>query len=111
GRADVDEVLEKLGGHPLIHRILLSQLECNTHQVQAEESHPPGCVGLFKNRAIGKLFSTIYDCNVVQTKKAALEHVVSLAIDTIHPPGEVHQELMQAFLQEGDVAIPGALLL
>ena len=67
GRADVDEMLEELGGHTLVNRVLVGQLQGNAHQVETEKSHPTGRVGLFENGAVGKFLAAINHGNVVQS--------------------------------------------
>ena len=63
------------------------------------------------DRAVGQLLAAVDDGDVVEAEEAALEDVVALAVDLVHPPGEVDQQLVEALLQELAVGLAGALLL
>ena len=104
-------MLEKFGGEAFVGSILLGQLEGDVHHVNAEERHPSGAVGLFENGAVGKLFAAIDHGDVVQSKEAALEDIVALAIHLVHPPGEVDQQFVETFFEEFAVGVAGAVAL
>src|ERR1022692_5232545 len=109
--ADEGVVLEELGGEALVSSVFLGQLERDVHHVDAEERHPTGAIGLLENRAVGELFAAVDHCDVVQSKEAALEDVVTLAIHLVDPPREIDEQLMEAFLQKLAVGIAGTIAL
>src|SRR5271156_5983601 len=100
GCADADEMLEELGSQAFVHRAILGKLESDAHHVQAEKSHPSGGVRLLENGAGGKFFAAVNNGDVVESEKAAFENIQSLAIDLVHPPGEIDQQLMKTLFQE-----------
>ena len=105
GRAHIDIVLEELGGEALVGLVLSRKLEGDAHEVQAEHAHPAGGVGLFEHRALRQLLRAIDDRDVVEAKEAAFEYVVALAVDLVHPPGEIDQQFVETLLQEHPVAL------
>ena len=106
--ADVHVVLEELGGERLVDLVLFGQFQRNPHEGQAEHSHPAGGIGLFELGAARHLLASIDDRDVVETEKPPFEDVVPLAIDLVHPPGEVHQQLVKAALEEVTVGFSRA---
>ena len=64
--------------------------------------HPGGAVGLLDVAAGGQRLAAIEDADVVQAEKAAFENIVALRVLAIHPPGEVHQQLVKRGLQKLD---------
>nr|GFC93540.1 hypothetical protein [Tanacetum cinerariifolium] len=48
GLSDVEEVLEKLARHVLVHRIGLAQLQRDAHHVQGKHGHPGRAIGLLE---------------------------------------------------------------
>src|SRR4029077_8938691 len=111
GAADVDEMLEELGGDAFVYRIGARQFESDFHQVETEETHPSGGIGLFENGAARKLLAAIDDGNVVEPEESAFEDVVALAVHPVDPPGEVHEQLVKTLFQEGGIGDAGAQLL
>src|ERR1700687_5715743 len=111
GAADVDEMLEELGGDAFVYRIGARQFESDLHQVETEEAHPSRGIGLFKNGAAWKLLAAIDDGDVIEPEESAFEDVVALAVHPVHPPGEVHEQLVKTLFQEGGIGNAGALLL
>src|SRR5580658_8468200 len=107
GRADVYEVLKEFGREELIGLIEVGQFERCPHQVKAKKAHPAGRVGLLENGSSGKFFAAIHDRDVVQPQEAALKDVVPGAVHAVHPPGKVHQQLVQALFQESRVSFAG----
>src|SRR5260370_41417146 len=65
--ADVDEVLEKLGGKVFVGAIEIGQFEGGTHQIKTEETHPAGGVRLLENGAVRQSFTAVHHRDVVQT--------------------------------------------
>ena len=98
--ADVNVVLEKLRGRRLVSLVLPRQLERDAHHVQAKHPHPARAVGLLKRRPVGQFLAAVQDGDVVEAEEAALENVVALAVHLVDPPREVHQQLVEAALEE-----------
>src|SRR5271156_5143997 len=102
-RADVDEMLKEFGREQLICPVVVGQFESCPHQVKAKKSHPAGRVRLLENGSPGKFFAAVDYRNVVQSQEPALKDVVPGAVHAVHPPGKVHQQLVQALFQESGV--------
>ena len=104
GAGDGQEVLEELRGDVFVSMIVLRQFERDAHQVQAIHRHPAGAVGLVDIAAGRQRTAAIEYADVVQAEKAALENVAPLRVLAIHPPGEIHHQLVEHALQECQVA-------
>ena len=65
--------------------------------------HPTGRVGLLE-RATDRQVGAIQRPDVVQTEETALEQVRPGRVLEVHPPGEVHQELVEDLTEEVEVA-------
>ncbi len=50
--------------------------------------------------AVGQLLAAVDDGDVVEAEEAAFEDVDALAVDLVHPPREVDQQLVKALLEE-----------
>src|SRR4051794_4288898 len=74
GGTDVDIVLEKFESCALIHLVVMSQLEGDAHQVEAEHAHPTGCVRLLEHGAVGQWLAPVDHGNVVEAQKTAFEN-------------------------------------
>src|SRR5439155_11896301 len=66
-------------------------------------SHPPRGIGLLQDAA-DRQVRAVERPDVVQSKKAALEEVVSAGVLPVDPPGEVDQQLVEDPAEEVDVA-------
>ena len=55
--------------------------------------------------------AAVDDGDVVETEKSPFEDVQALAVDLVDPPGEVHEQLLEALLEERRVSGAGAVLL
>src|SRR5690348_5885480 len=93
-------MLEELYCEPFVDLVGFSQFESDPHQVQTEESHPAGGIGLLKDRAARELVTAIDHCDVVKTEEAALEDVVPFSINFVDPPGKVDQQLVKDLLKK-----------
>ena len=96
-RADVRVVLEELRREALVCLVFLREFERDAHEVEAEHSHPAGRVGLLQPSAEGQGLTSVNHRDVVESEEAALEDVVALAVNLVHPPGEVDEELVETF--------------
>ena len=106
-RSDVDEVLKEFDGQTLINLIVLSQFKSDAHEIQAEEPHPTGGVGLFQNSPSRQALAAVNDCDVIEPKKTAFENIIALAVDFVYPPSKVDEKFVETFLQE--VLIPNSV--
>ena len=96
-------VLQELRCQALVDGILLRQFQRDPHHRQGKHPHPPGRVGLFKRGTVLELLAAVEDADVVEAEKAPLEHIVAVAIDLVHPAGEIQQQLVVAPLQPGPI--------
>ena len=110
-RGDGQVVLEELDGHVFVGRIAQGQFHRRPRHVEAVARHPGGPVCLLQGHARRQAHAAVDDTDVVESKEAALEQVVPLFVFTVHPPGEVEQELVEDPGQEVAVAFAGASLL
>ena len=109
GVRDVDEVLQELGRHVLVGRVVLGQLERDRQHVETEHPDPRGGVGLLEVPAGRERGRPVEHADVVEAEEAALEDVLPLGVLAVHPPGEVEQQLLEDPLEEpsvGDASDP-----
>ena len=52
------------------------------------------------NAAIGQRLGAVEHADVVQAQESAFENVVAFGVLAVHPPGEIHQQLMEDGFQE-----------
>ena len=90
----------------VFHRELDSDLQHH----RCEEGHPRGAVGLLQVAAGWQRAAAIEDADVIQAEEPSREYVVAIDILAVHPPGEIQRELLEAELEEGQVAAPAELL-
>ena len=95
GVGDVDEVLEEFRGDVLHARIERRQFQGHREHRAAVEGHPGGAVGLLQLPAARQRLGAVEDADVVQPQKAAGEEVLAAKVLAVHPPGEVHQQLLE----------------
>ena len=103
GAGDVQKMLEELAGDVLVGAIVFGQIEGEGQHVQAVHGHPTGAVGLFDDAAGGQRGGAIEDADVVEAEEASFEDVIAGGVFAIDPPGEVHQQLVKAAFEEGEV--------
>src|SRR3569832_1144205 len=70
GGADVDEVLEELGGEALVTLVLKRELERDAHHVQRIHRHPPGGVALLEHGAARQRLAAVEHGDVVEAENA-----------------------------------------
>src|SRR6202012_6225685 len=64
------------------------------------ERHPCGSVGLFQNAAVRQGLRAVENADVVKSEKTTREDLLAADIFTIHPPGEVDQQLVEHAFEE-----------
>ena len=109
GIGNINEMLEELGGHVLVHRIGLRQFKGDGQHAEAVHRHPAGAIRLFDESPRRQRGTAIENADVVEPQKSPLEHVLPLLILAVHPPGEVHQQLLEHPLQKRPIGHPAAL--
>ena len=95
-------MLEEFTGQVLVDRFFARQLEGDREHRAAVKRHPRRSVGLIEDGAVGKLLVAIEDADVVQPKEPAAEDVAAGHVFSIHPPGEIDDELLKRALEERD---------
>src|SRR5262249_32638252 len=48
--------------------------------------------------------AAVEDADIVQSEEPAFEHVVAEGVFSVHPPGEIHEQLVKHALQEETIA-------
>src|SRR5262249_22565384 len=94
------EVIGKLGSHVVVARMVNGQLDSDLQHVLAEQSHPGGTVSLLHVAAVRKRGAPVEYADVVEPKEAAFENVLSEAVLSIDPPGEIQHQLLERAHQE-----------
>ena len=102
---DVDEMVVELARELLVDGVLERQLQGDGEHVQAEHRHPARPVRLLECPARGERSAAVEDPDVVEPEEPALEHVVAEGVLPVHPPREVHEELVKDALQEEAIAL------
>src|SRR6201993_2530658 len=97
-------MLEEFEGQAFIRFVCGRKLQGDAHEVKAEHAHPTSCVRLFEYSPARQLFAAVNDGDVVETEETTLENVVSRAVDLVHPPSEVDQELVKTLFKEFAIA-------
>src|SRR5207302_6861292 len=108
---DVHKMLKELAGHVFVSRVVESQLQRHSQQVERVHRHPACAVGLLQKSARGQGLGAVENTDVVQAQKAALKKIVPLGVLAVHPPGEVQQQLVKNSFQKLEIALAGALSL
>ena len=98
-------MFEKLAGDILVHWAGLSQFEGDPEHAGTIETHPRGAICLVQREAVGQRVVSVKNTNVVQPQKASSEEIVAVAVQSVHPPGEVKQKLLKSSFQELDILI------
>src|SRR5262245_54540661 len=96
-------MLKEFAREIFIDVILNGQLQGHGQHVEREHRHPACAVCLFDDSSGGQRGAAVKDANVVQSQKAALEHVIAKGILAVNPPGKIHEQLMKLSLQESAV--------
>ncbi len=61
---------------------------------------------MFDESAGGQWLAAVEDSDIVQAEKTALENIVAPRVLAIHPPGEIHQQLVKTRLQKVAIRLP-----
>src|SRR5258708_5603620 len=99
-------MLEELGGQRFVDAVLFGQFERYAHQVETERAHPTSGIGLFELGPVRQLVAAVKHGDVIEAKKAALENIISFAVDLIHPPGKVDQQFVKTLFEKLAVRLP-----
>src|ERR1700726_4555904 len=102
-------MLEKFGRDIFVDVIFPGQLDGHAHQVETKHSHPAGGVTLLEMTSVWKPCASVEHADVIETKKTALENIVTLRVFAIHPPGESEKHFVKNCLQKCAVAFAGLL--
>src|SRR5689334_14938702 len=104
-------MLEELRGDVLISVVLLRQLDGDAQHVQTVHRHPGCSVGLHQRTVHWQRARAVENTDIVHTKEATLEDVQTLRILSVHPPGEIEQQLGENTLKKLSVALAALPLL
>ena len=99
------ELLINLDRDVFVFPILGRQFQRDDGHVQGEHRHPASGVSLLERVAGWQRMGAVEHRDVVQPQKAALEHVVAVAVLAVDPPGVVEQQLVKHSLQEVQIAL------
>ena len=105
GARDRQRVAEELLDELLVVRLVQCELDRDAQHLLAEEHHPGGAIRLVEVATGGQRRGAVEHPYVVETEKAAVEHIGAGAVLAVDPPGEVHQQLRERVFQELDVAV------
>ena len=97
---DGHEMLEEFRGDVFVRRIFDCQFQRHRKHGRAVERHPGGAVRLFEVSAGRQRLRAIEHADVVEAQEAAGKQVLPLRVLAIHPPGEIHQQLVKRPLEE-----------
>src|ERR1700730_13358511 len=97
---DVDEMLKKFAGDVFVSGIFFGKFEGNSKHVEAIHAHPAGAIGLLQVAAGGERRGTVENSDIDEAQKAALKNIGAVGVFSIHPPGEIQQQLMENFFEE-----------
>src|SRR5215475_10118332 len=97
--------------HAGVCRSLQRQLDSYLQHVMAEKRHPCSAVGLLQKSSGGKRGAAVENTDVVQSKETAFKRVFTCSVLAVHPPDEVHQQLLEDAFEPFNVTAPAAALL
>lgn len=103
GICNEQEVLKELGSNVLVDESVLGKLKGNAQHVETEESHPSSSISLLQRSTSGERLGSVEETNVIQTKEASLEDVLTVEILSVDPPSEVEQQLLEDTLKEVNI--------
>src|SRR6516225_11187314 len=86
---DQQKLHDVIRGQFLISRVVGRKLAGDFEHVLAEQSDPPGAVGLFQITAGWRRRAAIEDTDIVEPKKPAFEKAPAKAILAVQPPAEI----------------------
>ena len=89
GHGNIAKMLGKLDDHILIGRVMGGERNRELQHVLAEQRHPGRSIRLLKMPAGRQRRAAVKDADVVQSKEAALKHILAESVLAVHPPGEV----------------------
>ena len=90
GVSNPQEVLKEFRGDSLIGRPGLRQFERDGEHIEAEQTHPRRPVGLLQAALRWqKRPAAVEHADIIQAQEATLEHVATVGVLAIDPPGEV----------------------
>src|ERR1700693_2621805 len=95
--SNVDEMLKEFAGDVFVSAIFLGKFEGDGQHVEAIHAHPAGAIGLLEMAAGGERRGAVENPYIVQAQKAALKNIGTVGIFSIHPPGEIQEQLMENF--------------
>jgi hypothetical protein len=100
---DIYEVLEEFARDIFISRILFGEFESDSQHVEAVHAHPTRAIRLFKSAAGWKRRGAVKDPDVIEAEEASLKNIGAVGVFAIDPPGEIQEQLVKNFFQEGAV--------
>ena len=111
GRGDRNELLGERQHHGLIDGIVRRQFDGDLQHALAEEGHPRGAIRLFQMTPGGERGTAVENADVVEPQEASPEDVLPTGVFAIHPPVEIHQQLLKHLLEKSQVALARDTLL
>ena len=99
-------MLHELQGEVLVARVDGGQFDRQLQHVLTEQSHPCRAVCLFQLSPGREGCAPVEDPDVVEAQKTPLEEVPTRRVLTVHPPGEVEEQLLEGVAEKVDVASP-----
>src|SRR5260370_42220127 len=81
-------MLEELDREVFVARLMVGKPQSHLQHVETELGHPGGAIRLLQDIAVGEHLRAVERADVVESEKAAPEHVVAPGVFSIYPPGE-----------------------
>src|SRR6516162_8925868 len=97
-------MLEEFRRDIFVNMIEPGQFQSDAHEIQAVHRHPTGSVGLVNEPAGWKGSASVKNPDVIKAQEPTLENVAPGRVFAIHPPGEIHQQLVKDELEKSKVA-------
>ena len=107
-RGDGNKLLGERQHHGLVDRIVHRQFDGDLQHALAEEGHPRGSIRLFQMTSRGERGTAIEYADVVESQEATPEDVLPTGVLAVHPPVEIHQQLLKHLLEKSQVALARA---
>ena len=101
-------MIQELDDHVLVYGVAFAELERDAQHVEAKHRHPGGAIRLLDKAAGRQRPRAVEHADIVQAEEAAFEYVQSLRVFSVHPPGEIQQQLVKDPFQE--IQITGAAI-
>src|SRR5690348_14319339 len=104
-------MFEEFGGGIFKRLVVYGNLEGHVHHVQCIHAHPAGAISVLQLHISMYEVAAVEYADIIQAKESTLEHIVTVRVLTIDPPGKIDDELLKDAFQKSDSPFTGLFFL